>query len=718
MDGVFTAAPHHDVLVLLVQVAVLLFTARIMGEIAQRLGQPSVVGEILAGIILGPSLLSGFFPALGEWIVPHNETQGYLLELVSLIGVMFLLLITGLETDLALMRRQARSALGISLGGGLILPLVLGFLLGQLIPESMLVEPDDRLVFALFIGTALAIAAIPVVAKVLMDLKLTRRDIGQTIIAAAMIDDTIGWIILSVVIGLASGGAVTAAGVGQSIFTVLAFMILSLTAGRWLINRMLGFTQRSIFMRDKVLSLVVFLMFVWGAIGQALGIEALLGAFVVGIVLSQIPQLNPDVIHKLESIALGIFAPIFFAMAGLKVDIGRLLEPELLLVTVAVIVVAIISKTLGVYIGARTIGRVDHWTALFYGGGLNARGSIGIIVANIGLSLGILNQDMFSIIAVMAMVTSLMAPAIMKWTIRHIKPQQEEIDRLRREELNQSSLIANVRRVLLPVRVRDGGSPSQLIEARVLDQISNGGKIALTLMTVSSAEDRAASAAFLDRLEAELFTTENVTKKVVVGDRIGDLILDEAKRDYDLLILGASEGRSDSDVVFNPLVDFLVRMAPCPTLLIQGQRVHEDWTPRRVLVPSNGSLASRRAAEVAFALTDNGDREVTILQVVEEERSNYLLDASGTLLARQKRIAQESVEKLRELGALRGVPALAEVAVGDAPEAVILKTARDRGIDLIVLGTAVAAGSDRLYLGPRVERILSNAPCPVIVVNA
>jgi nucleotide-binding universal stress UspA family protein len=325
---------------------------------------------------------------------------------------------------------------------------------------------------------------------------------------------------------------------------------------------------------------------------------------------------------------------------------------------------------------------------------------------------------MFSIIAVMAMVTSLMAPAIMKWTIRHIKPQQEEIDRLRREELNQSSLIANVRRVLLPVRVRDGGSPSQLIEARVLDQISNGGKIALTLMTVSSAEDRAASAAFLDRLEAELFTTENVTKKVVVGDRIGDLILDEAKRDYDLLILGASEGRSDSDVVFNPLVDFLVRMAPCPTLLIQGQRVHEDWTPRRVLVPSNGSLASRRAAEVAFALTDNGDREVTILQVVEEERSNYLLDASGTLLARQKRIAQESVEKLRELGALRGVPALAEVAVGDAPEAVILKTARDRGIDLIVLGTAVAAGSDRLYLGPRVERILSNAPCPVIVVNA
>jgi nucleotide-binding universal stress UspA family protein len=472
-------------------------------------------------------------------------------------------------------------------------------------------------------------------------------------------------------------------------------------------------------MRDKVLSLVVLLMFIWGAIGQWLGIEALLGAFVVGIVLSQIPQLNPDVIHKLESIALGIFAPVFFAVAGLKVDIGRLFDPELLLITVIVIVFAIVSKMLGVYIGARTIGGSDHWTAIFFGAGLNARGSIGIIVANIGLSLGILNQDMFSVIVVMAVVTSLMSPSIMKWTIRHIKPQQEEIDRLRREELNQGSLIANVRRVLLPLRVREDSSPSQLIEARILDQMSSGnGSVALTLMTVCSAEDRARSAAFLDRLAAELFTSENVTKKVVVGDRIGDMILDEARRDYDLMILGASEGSRDRDVVFNPLVDFLVRMAPCPTLLVQGQRTPADWSPDRVLVPSNGSLASRRAAEVAFALSDNGDREVTILQVVEEERSDYLLDSSGALLERQKRNAQESVEKLRELGALRGVPATAEVAVGDAPEAVILRTARERGVDLIVLGTNVAVGSERLYLGPRVERILSNAPCPVIVVNA
>ncbi len=715
MPQPFTAASHHDILVLLVQLTILLLTARLLGEIAQRLGQPTVVGEILAGIVLGPSLLSGFIPALGEWIVPHTEVQGYLLELVSLIGVMFLLLITGLETDLILIRQKARSAIGIALGG-LLLPLALGFALGQLLPDDLLVSPDDRLVFALFIATAMAISAIPVVAKVLIELKLTRRNIGQTIIAAAMIDDTTGWIILSVVIGLASGSAITVGSVGQSIIVVLAFMILSLTLGRWFISRTLSYVQNHLQMRDKVLSLVVVLMLTWGAIGQALGIEALLGAFVVGIVLSQIPQLNPDIIHKLESITFGIFAPIFFAVAGLKVDALRLLEPRLLLITGIVIVVAIICKMVGVYVGARTIGGTDHWSAVFFGAGLNARGSIGIIVANIGLTLNILNQDMFSIIVVMAVVTSLMSPAVMKWAVRNIEPQSEELERLRREELNQDNLIANVRRVLLPIRMRESTSPAQLIEAHVLDQISSTSDIALTLMTVSSLEDQPRSTEFLNRL-AELFSLDTITKKVMVGDNVDALILDEAKKDYDLMILGASEKRDTADVLFTPLVDVLMRMAPCPIMLVRGQRQQNNWKPKRILVPSNGSQAARRAAEVAFALVDNGEQEITILHVVEENLSSYRLDATGALLERQKQIAIAGVAKLRELGVMQGIPVQGKVEVGTEPEAVILETARKDDMDLIILGTHVSVGSERLYLGPRVERILNNAHCPVIIIN-
>lgn len=716
MTQPFTAAPHQDVLALLIQVAILLFTARLLGELAQRLNQPTVVGEILAGVVLGPSLLSKLFPALGEWIVPHTATQGHLLELVSLLGAMFLLFITGLETDLALIRRHARSAVGIALGG-LIIPLAAGFALGYFLPGSLLAVSADRLVFALFIATVTAISAIPVIAKVLMDLNLTRRDIGQTAIAAAMIDDTAGWIILSIVIGLANGSAVTVGSTLRSIVTVLAFMLLSQTAGRWLIGRVSRHVQNSIQMRDKVFSLMVFMMFVWGAVGQALGIEALLGAFVVGIVFSQIPQLHPDSIQKLESIALGIFAPIFFAVAGLKVDISSLLEPQLPAILGLVIVVAVTCKMLGVYAGARAIGKTDHWTAIFYGAGLNARGSIGIIVANIGLSLNILNQQMFSMIVVMAVVTSLMSPSIMRWAIRHITPRQEEIERLRREKIDRESLVANMRRVLLPVRLRRGASPVQLIEANLLKQLDSKANLALTLLTVTDSEHRGESMAFLDGLE-ELFAGHSVTRKVLVGNNARDIILDEAKRDYDLMILGATEGTGEADAVFTPLTDYLIRMAPCPTMLIQSRSMHEGWSPNRIFVPSNGSLASRRAAEVAFAIAENSEKQITILQVVEQNLSAEHLDMRGTVLARQKRIAQESVETLRKLGALRGLRIQGEVKVGAEPESVILGTAREQNADLIILGTGIGVGTDRLYLGPRVERILNNAPCPVVVINS
>ena len=270
MIGPFTAASHHDILVLLVQLSVLLLVARLLGELAQRLNQPSVAGEILAGIILGPSLLSGFFPAIGEWLVPQTPTQGYLLEVISMLGMMFLLLVTGLETDIPLIRRQARAALGVA-AGGLILPLALGFLLGLYLPDDLLVDPNQRFVFSLFLATAMAISAIPVVAKVLMDPTLTRRDMGQTIIAAAMIDDTTGWVILSVVIGLAGGAAVTVGSVFQSVLSVAAFMIISFTAGRWLVARIVALTQNRLQIRDKMLSLVVMLMFVWGAISQEIG---------------------------------------------------------------------------------------------------------------------------------------------------------------------------------------------------------------------------------------------------------------------------------------------------------------------------------------------------------------------------------------------------------------------------------------------------------------
>lgn len=714
MLGPFTAASHHDVLVLLIQVAVLLFTARAFGEIAGRLGQPSVVGEILAGIVLGPSLLSGLFPAIGAWIVPAPGVPGYLLEVVSLLGALFLLLITGLETDLALIRRHARTAFGVSLGG-IVVTFSSGFLLGQLLPDFLLGSHNDRLVFALFVATAMSISAIPVIAKVLMDLNLMRRDIGQTIIAAGMSDDTIGWVLLSIVAGLAAEGAVTAGSVFSAVGSVAAFMILSFTVGRWVAKRALDFVQDEVRSDDRLVTLVVVLTLAWGALTQALNLEAVLGAFIMGILLGQLPRLPEAVHQKLITVSLAIFTPIFFATAGLKVNIVALLDPRILAITAGVIAIATGGKVVGTYIGARVIGRRDHWTALAFGAGLNARGAMEIIIATIGLQLGILGTEMFSIIVIMAMATSLMAPPALRWALARVTPEQQELDRLRKEELTAESTVAKIHRVLVPVRRRPPNAPIQAMEAHVIERFSRGRPMAVTLLNITEPEGKDESNAFLDRL-APHFSGAETTRKIVESRDPAREILAESRKDYDLLILGATEQRREERVLFHPMVDELIRMSACPTLVVKGSSGDTLWPPRRILVPTNGSLGARRAGEFALTLARESE-EVVILNVVQSERGPY---RRGTRPRFEKELIDTGwgfVRQLTELGDAEGVRTVGEVRQGPNAEDVILDLARDEGIDLIVLGTDVRPGSERLFLGPRVERVLGGAPCPVLILN-
>ncbi|MCR4336653.1 MAG: cation:proton antiporter, partial [Candidatus Omnitrophica bacterium] len=411
---IFTAASHHDVLGFVLMIAVLLLTARLLGELALRLGQPAVIGEICAGILWGPSILGYFFPWIQGYVVPGTATQGHLLEAFGLIGAMFLLLITGMETDIQLIRHHARTVLGVA-AGGIIVPFSTGFFLGQHIPANLLPNSDDRLIFSLFMATAMSISAIPVIAKVLMDMNLTRRDIGQTILAAGMCDDTCGWILLSIVTALAAGQGISAQSVSMSIGTVLFFLLFSFTFGYWFVKKALDLVQDNIRSPHRLLTLVAVLMFAWASLSQALHLEPVLGAFVMGIIFGHLPRLPRQIREQFQSIALGIFAPVFFAVAGLKVNIPSLLRPDLLSVAFWVIFVACFGKIVGTYLGARWIGGQGHWKSLGYGVALNARGAMEIIIATIGLSLGILTQEMFSIVVLMAITTSLMAPIALRW---------------------------------------------------------------------------------------------------------------------------------------------------------------------------------------------------------------------------------------------------------------------------------------------------------------
>ena len=710
-----TAASHHDVLALLVQVTVLLFAARVLGEVARRLGQPSVLGELLAGILLGPSLLSSLVPALGQWIVPQTAVQGHLLEVVALLGAMFLLLITGFETDVGLIRRHARTAIGVS-WGGIVITFSTGLLLGASLPDALLADPTQRLIFSLFVATAMSISAIPVIAKVLIDLKLMRRDIGQTIIAAGMNDDTVGWILLSIVAGLASGRGLGAGQVFLTIGSAIAFLLISATAGRWLVRASFNFVQDRVVSPHKTLTLVIVLMFAWGAMTQALHLEAVLGAFVIGILFGQLPRDDTALRETVENIAFGVFTPIFFAIAGLKVDLQRLADPRLIGVALLVIGVATAGKVAGTYMGARLIGRRDHWTALCFGAALNARGAMEIIIATIGLNLGILSRDMFSIIVLMAMATSFMAPIALRWAIARVKPEAEEIERLEQESLSRDSLIARIHRVLVPVRLRPLRSgDAQMMEATILGRLAARSGIAPTLLSVVPPGERAAGLEFLNHIAAG-FAEVSPVKKLVESTHAGNAILDEARKDYDLIMLGAPEVDTGMGTLFAPLVDYVVRLSACPTLVVRAEPWRAPWSPHRILVPTNGSLAARHAAELAFALAA-GDDEVFLLHVVVSAESEHHLDLTGDMLERQLTIAYNNVDELRRLGELRGVRTDGVVMQGTSPENFVLAAAVEKNVDLIVIGSSVRGGTDQLFLGPRVERIINNASCPVIALN-
>ncbi|MBX3143842.1 MAG: cation:proton antiporter [Trueperaceae bacterium] len=707
---IFGAAPHDDILMLLIRMAVLLVAARLGGWLAQRLDQPAVMGEILAGVVLGPSLLSGVIPWVGGVMLPQNPVQGYLLEFVGFLGATFLLIITGLEIDLPLIRRHARTAVGIA-AGGMVTSFTAGAVLGSLLPDSLLADPTQRTVFVLFIATAMAVTAIPVLAKVLIDLKLMRRDIGQTIMAVGMIEDTFAWILLSVILGLAGGVALTVLGVLGAVGKIVLFMGLSFTAGRWLLSKALDFVQDRMSGPDRLLSLVVAAALVWGAVAQAIGIEAVLGAFVVGVLFGTMRRLPAAVIAKLHSVTMAVFAPIFFALAGLKVDLPALLNPQLLPAALAVIVVANVAKIGGAYLGARLRGQ-GHWRALAFGSALNARGAVEIIIATIGLFAGILSREMYSIIVLVAVTTSVLAPLMLRALMPKLTPDADEQARLELEELSAESPMARLQRVLLPLRLRPGVDASRhRVEAFLLDRI--GADLAVTLMTVAAPGDKASGVAFLNAI-AEDFSELELTRRVVESTTPIEEILEEAGKDYDLIVLGATEGNG-RDVLFSPLVDYVVRMGGVPSVIVKGRERAERWPPRKVLVPSNGSFSSRQAAELAFGLVRGGE-SVVLVHVLERLADSHRLEA-GEMYERQVENARTSLADLQEVGRTLGVEAETRIDEGGSVVEAILRAAQDEVADLIVLGTEVRSGSDRLFLGPRVERILSEASCPVLVVN-
>lgn len=422
IDAAPPPLPAHELLVFLLQVAVLLIGAFGLGRLAVRFGMPAIVGELITGVVLGPTLIGHLAPGFANWLIPPAGEQMHLLDAVGQIGVLLLVGVTGAHLDAALLRRRRSSALLVSLFG-LLIPLGLGIAVGTLMPAGMRGGGNPVWTFALFLGVAMCVSAIPVIAKTLTDMRLLHRDVAQLTLAAGTVDDGVGWFLLSIV-SAAAGVGVTASAVTRSVLYLLGFLVLAVVLGRPLVTRVMRVAARSGSPTTSIVFAVV-LVILGGAVTQALGMEAIFGAFVVGILIGLPGAADQRQLAPLRTIVMSVLAPLFMATAGLRMDLTALRRPSIALAAVAVMAIAVSGKFIGAYIGAK-LARISHWEAVALGAGMNARGVVEVIVALTGLRLGVLTTATYTIVVLVAIVTSLMAPPMLRWAMGHLEQSEDE----------------------------------------------------------------------------------------------------------------------------------------------------------------------------------------------------------------------------------------------------------------------------------------------------
>jgi Kef-type K+ transport system membrane component KefB len=403
---------HHEVLQLLMQLGIMLLAGRLFAEAARKLKQPAVAGEILAGILLGPTFLGMLSPQLFAILFPAGPSSVVLDGFVQ-IAVVMLLFTAGLEVDLHIVWQQGRRAM-VTSSLGLVVPFFVGFIFPYALPKFFGYGYDGgRLTFALFMGTAMAITALPVIARILMDLNLFKTRVGMLIISSAMVNDLIGWMIFSVVLAMIGKGQNSMA-LWQTLLLTVAFTAVMLTLGRGLANRALPWVNRQLAWPGGLLSLSLAFCFLAAAFTEYIGIHAIFGAFIFGVALGDSEYMSERAKEIIHQFINNIFAPLFFVAIGLKVNFAANFDMWL---TLVILFIAFVGKIAGSGLGA-WLGGFSKAEALVIGFGMNARGAMEIILGSIALENKLINEKVFVSLVVMALLTSMTSGPLMRWCLQ------------------------------------------------------------------------------------------------------------------------------------------------------------------------------------------------------------------------------------------------------------------------------------------------------------
>ncbi|MEA2966628.1 MAG: hypothetical protein QOI46_6726 [Alphaproteobacteria bacterium] len=716
--------------IFLAQLITLMLVGRLLGEAMNRIGQPSIMGMLLGGILLGPSALGALLPDLQHALFPKTPEQKAMLDGISQFGILLLLLLTGMETDLRLVRRVGRAALSISLTG-VAVPFACGFALGHFMPESLLPHPDQRFLTSLFLGTALSISSIKIVAAIVREMGFTRRNLGQIIVASAICEDSIGWIIIAITFSLAEAGSIDLMSVSRSVLGTAAFLIASFTVGRRLVFFLIRWANDNFESDFPVITTILVIMGAMALTTHFIGVHTVLGAFVAGVLIGESPILSKHIDEQLRGLILAFFMPVFFGIAGLSTDLTVLRGPQLALLTLGLIVIASVGKFAGAFIGGE-IGGLSRRESLALACGMNARGSTEVIVATIGLSMGALSENLFTMIVAMAVATTMAMPPMLRWALARVPMHKEETERLEREEFEAKEFIPNLERMLLAV----DQSPNGKFAARIAGLIAGPRGLPTTVLPLSETgkskpkgrgkeekedaeeHDRAGEgvkAAAEESKQRQISEDEPSPVDVTVRrlDASGEeAVAKEAKKGYDLLLVGVANTATNG--AFHPDVTRIAAAFEGPLAITFGKGIHlrqPERSPLHILVPVNGTDVSRRAAEVALAIAHACNCPVAALYV-----ALGATDRPGKRRGFRARQQEQAIMKdFVEMADRYDVKAKTAVRADLAPDKAILAELKEAKHDLIIMGAGRRPG-DKLFFGDTAAAVLEKSPASILFV--
>jgi Kef-type K+ transport system membrane component KefB/nucleotide-binding universal stress UspA family protein len=696
----------NPVVLVLVEVLIVIGLSRLVGLGCRWIKQPLVIGEIIAGIMLGPSLLGLVAPGVAAALFPAEAVP--FLNVLSQVGLIFFMFLIGLELNPKYLSGQLEVAILIS-HVSILVPFSLGTMLAVLLYPLVSNASVSFTAFSLFLGAAMSITAFPVLARIITENNLQGTRLGTLALTCAAVDDVTAWCVLALAIAVAHTNTIT--GAFPTILYSLLYITFMVTVGRWFLKRLATYYERKGRLSQIVLAWIYMGVVASALITEVIGIHLIFGAFLVGAVMPKNEGLVREVAQKTEDFVLIFLLPVFFAYSGLRTQIGLLNRPDLWLLCAAVVGVAIIGKYVGTYIAARVSG-IENREASALGWLMNTRGLTELIVLNIGLSLGVISPLLFTMLVIMALVTTFMTSPLLEWTYpkKLIKLDMLEPEATKNTDLDTATTyrilvpVANpsTQKGLLQLAVAIAGSRLQPAVVHPLSLIE------LEEYAFNSTPDEANRLVQKRRHELEelIQTLEPADVRsyvhpiVRITNKIARATAEIAELDQaDLIMVGWHRPAFVTNRLGGP-VGQILSTAPVDVAVF----VERGGEPlETLLVPYSANIHDELALELAIRLLVSGDtRRLTVLQVVQ----------AGQV---QSELTYEFSTLMQQLPA--GVRDRIDVQTLEAPEPIQAVVEASAAVDLTIAGTSRAWGIERQTLGRYTDQLAIQCQSSLLITR-